>query len=195
MHSHFAALQRHPAPVHGENAEKNSSSLKLQHMRARVFRIFKDNKHTIPYTIVSPAKYHDDVESVSNGKLITPMMEIRLHKDNNTLCEEALCVWASPAVVKKYTGFDIFNQEYKYAFEGKVLDIEFEWVEGVYPYGELYDSSESLVINVEHSPIKWFEWRNTNDRLPIRRDYVLSDKVRYPKIKMIKDVFWEDFLD
>ena len=121
-------------------------------------------------------------------------MEIRLHKDNNTLGEEAFCVWASPDVVKEYTGFDIFNQEYAYAFEGKVLDIEFEWVEGVYPYGELYDSSESLVINEEHSPIEWFEWCNTNDRRPIRRDYVLSDKVRFPKIKMIKDVFWGDLL-
>ena len=164
-------------------------------MRARVFRIFKDNKHTIPYTYVSPAKCHDDVKSVSNGKLTTPMMEIRLHKDDNTLEDSPICVWASPEVVKKYTGFEIFNQDYDYSFDGKVLDIEFEWIEGVYPYGVFYDSNESLVINAKHSPIKWYERYNTNDRRPTREDYVLSDKVRFPKINMIKEVFWGDFLD
>ena len=86
-------------------------------MRARVFRIFKDNKHTIPYTYISPAKCHDDVESVSNGKLTTPMMEIKLYKDDNTIEENPICVWASPDIVKNYTGFDIFNQDYQISQE------------------------------------------------------------------------------
>ena len=166
-------------------------------MKARVFKIFKDDKHTIPYTYVSPAKCHDDVESVSNGKLKTPMMEIRLCKEDNTIERDSICVWASPDVVKKYTGFEIFNQDYNYSFDGKVLDIEFEWVDGVYPYGVFYDSRESLVINEvhSHSPIEWYERYGSNNRCSPRSDYVLSDKVRFPKINMINEVYLWDLLD
>ena len=126
-------------------------------IKARIFRVFKDNRHNVDYTFVSPAKYHDDVESVSNDEFITPMMEIRLLKEDNTFEKNSISVWASPDVVRAYTGFEIFNQDYNYSFEGRILDIEFEWIEGVYPYSKLYDSSESLAINVEHSPIEWYE--------------------------------------
>ena len=156
-------------------------------IKARIFRVFKDNRHKVDYTFVSPAKYHDDVESVSNDEFITPMMEIRLLKEDNTFEKNSISVWASPDVVRAYTGFEIFNQDYNYSFEGRILDIEFEWIEGVYPYSKLYDSSESLAINVEHSPIEWYERYDSKTRLPYHRDYILSDKIRYPKISKIME--------
>lgn len=163
-------------------------------MKARVFRIFKDDLYKIGYTYVSPAKCHDDVQSVWNGEMPTPMMEIRMHREDDGLEDETLCVWTSPEVVKKYTGFNIFNQDYRYSFEGRVLDIEFEWIEGVYPYGKLYDSAESLVVNVAHSPIDWFERNNPNNRYPSRRDYVVSTKERYPRIDKIEEFSLMDWL-
>ena len=54
-------------------------------IKARIFRVFKDNRHKVDYTFVSPAKYHDDVESVSSDEFITPMMEIRLLKEDNKI--------------------------------------------------------------------------------------------------------------
>ena len=60
-------------------------------MKARVFKIFKDNKHHISYTHVSPPKCHDDVKSVDHRIYYTPMMEICLFNGDGSLDKES--VW------------------------------------------------------------------------------------------------------
>jgi len=166
-------------------------------MKARVFKIFKDNKHHISYTHVSPPKCHDDVKSVDHRIYYTPMMEICLFNGDGSLDKESVCTFASPEVIKAFSGFDMFNAAYMFSIEHRdlgVIDIEFDWVEGVYPYLKVYDSCDSLVVNEVHSPIQWYEWNDSNIR-PLRSDYVLSDKTRFPKISEILDIPFYELMD
>lgn len=109
-------------------------------MKARIFSIFRSKKYNLEYWYHDTKKYHDDVEDISKNIFYTPMMEIRLIKKcSNSLMGEYLdtcerIVFASPEVIKKYTGFEIFNEKYFYSFNGRTLDIDFEWEEGMYPY-------------------------------------------------------------
>ena len=166
-------------------------------MKARVFKVFKDNKHQISYTHVSPPKCHDDVKSVDQRTCFTPMMEMCVFNDDDSLDKESICTFASPEVIKAYSGFDMFNAAYMFSIEHRdlgVIDIEFEWVEGVYPYLSIYDSWDSLEVNGVHSPVRWYEWNDSNIR-PFREDYVLSDRIRFPKISKIKDIPFYELMD
>ena len=166
-------------------------------MKARVFKVFKDFEHRIRYTHISPPKYHDDVESVDQRTHLTPMMEICLFNDDESIDKESICTFASPEVIKAYTGFDMFDAAYLFSIEHRdsgVIDIEFEWVEEVYPYLHIYDNWESLVVNNMHSPVKWYDWNDSTSK-PLRSDYVLSNKVRFPKISKIKDVPLSELID
>ena len=128
-------------------------------MKARVFRVFKNSDYRIKGTYVDAAKFHDDVVSYDHFYYNTPMMEIRIFRSDETLEEEKLDVFASPEVIKKYTGFDMFNSLYSYSIYGRVIDIEFEWVEAKYPYLKVND----------------------------RRDENLTDKYKFPKIAKIEE--------
>ena len=130
-------------------------------MKARVFRVFKDKDHTISYIYVDVAKCHDDVESVDHRTVCVPMMGIRIFKDDHTLEEEIINTYATPEVLKQYTDFDMFDKDYTYSIEGRVYDIEFEWVEKEYPYIKCYD----------------------------QRDYIIADTIKFPNIKSITEVF------
>lgn len=132
-------------------------------MKARVFKVIKNTDYRIKYTYVDAAKCHDDVESCHHSYVCTPMMEIRLFKDNDTLENERMMVFASPEVIKEFTGFDLFNASYSYTIDCRVIDIEFEWVEDKYPYLKADD----------------------------RRDKILTDKYKYPKINKIKEADWD----
>ena len=128
-------------------------------MKARVFKVIKNNDYRIKYTYVDAAKYHDDVEACHHCYFNTPMMEIRIFRDNDSLEEETMIVFASPEIIKEFTGFDMFDAYYSFSIDRRVIDIDFEWVEGNYPY------------------------LKTDDR----RDKILTDKYRYPKINKIEE--------
>ncbi len=135
-------------------------------MKARVFRIFRDINHKIKYTYVDVAKFHDDIKSVSHHIYYTPMMEIKLWKDEDTLEAEGMIVLATPEIVKEYTGFDMFNVDYSYSIHGKAIDIDFEWIECDYPYIKLWDT----------------------------RDFITGCKVKIPQISRIKSSY-QTFVD
>lgn len=166
-------------------------------MKARVFKIFKDYEHQIRYTHVSPSKCHDDVESICQLTYFAPMMKIRLFNNDGSLGEGSICTFASPEVIKAYSGFDMFDAAYMFSIEHRdlgVIDIEFEWVEDLYPYLNIYDSSDSLVVNRVHTPVKWYECNDSCSR-PFRSDYVLSEKIKFPKIREIKEIPLHDLID
>lgn len=129
-------------------------------MKARVFRVYKDNRHKVEYHYVNTAKFHDDVEAWYQCSIRTPMMDIRIFKDDDSLESSTICTYASPELLKRYTGFDIFDAEYTFFIEGVVLDIEFEWVQQEYPYLES----------------------------PKYRDRIVADKIHFPKISKIEEV-------
>ena len=161
-------------------------------MKARIFRVFKDTEHKIRYTHVSPPKCHDDVESVDHRTHIIPMMDIRLFNDDGSLDKNNICTYASPDVIKAYTGFDMFDADYMFSIENRntgVIEIEFEWVEEVYPYLNIYDSCDSLIANNRgHSSVKWYEWHDSSSSRSPRSDFILSNKVKLPKISKIEDI-------
>lgn len=132
-------------------------------MKARVFKVIKNNDYKIKSTYVDAKKFHDDVESCHHSYVCTPMMEIRLFSDNDMLENERLIVFASPEVIKEFTGFDMFNASYSYVIDDRAIDIEFEWIEANYPYLKPDD----------------------------RRDKILTDKYRYPKIHKIEEIDWD----
>lgn len=114
-------------------------------MKARVFKIIRTNNYRIKYTYVDAAKFHDDIESCQHHYFHTPMMEIRLFKDNDTLEQEKLIVFASPEVIRKFTGFDMFDANYFYTIDGRVIDIDFDWVEEKYPYLKTFDRRDKII--------------------------------------------------
>ena len=150
-------------------------------MKAEVIRVFLDFKHKIEYTYVDVAKYNDDCETRVHKTLFTPMMEIKILKDDNTN-SETICVFASPSIVKEYTGFEIFFQNYTYSFNNRLeyIEIEFEWINEVYPYAIIYDFFKSSNI-----PVKWYDYNHKDIEIPKFTDYILSKKIKLPKIKNI----------
>jgi len=127
-------------------------------MKARVFKILKNNDFRIKCTYVDAAKFHDDIESCHHFYFLTPMMEIRLFKDNDTLEKDKLIVFASPEVIKEFTGFDMFNVDYLYTIDGHVIDIEFEWADEKNPY-----------LKADH-----------------RKDRIITDRYKFPRIIKIE---------
>ncbi len=139
-------------------------------MKARIFRVFKDVKHTINYVYVDVPKCHDDVESVNHGTICTPMMEIRVFREDGSLCEECMCTYATPEIIKAYTGFDLFNADYSFSIYDRglgVIDIEFEWETCNYPYIDIYH----------------------------HKDRVLTDKIQVPVINKIENIPLFELID
>ena len=131
-------------------------------MKARVFRVYKNYRHQIEYSYVNTAKFRDDTEAWYKYTMRTPMMDIGIIRDDGSI-GSTFCAYATRELLKRYTGFDIFDSEYNFFMEGKVLDIEFEWIEIEYPYLE------------SAAP----------------RDRIVSHKIKFPSIKMIKNVYLE----
>lgn len=135
-------------------------------MKATVISVLKSKKYTVHYYYHNTKKCNDDCEDISVGDAIVPMMEIRLWKDNfNPLKEKGIktetqIVFATPQIIEKYTGFNLFDFNGFYCFEGVHLDIEFEWIEEQYPYLKTYHP----------------------------RDYIDTEIFKYPRIKSIGDI-------
>lgn len=112
----------------------------------------------ISYDYHNVKKNHDDVHAVTKHNFYTPMMEIRLWKEKwNQITESKLefssqKVFATPEIIKEYTGFDLFEAPYYYFFEGKVLDIEFEWEEKEYPYIRTYHYKDYIETSIYKIP-------------------------------------------
>lgn len=126
-------------------------------MKARILRVFKDSNHSIVYTYVNTEKNRDDVEDRTKYRIYTPMMEIRFFKNNKSLEDESLYVFATPEIIKWYTTFDMFYiDDYFYSIKrsGWCLDIEFEWGDIMYPYiEEPFDNRDYIIKPVVKFPI------------------------------------------
>ena len=119
-------------------------------MKATVISVFKSKEYKIPYGYVSAKRFHDDFESVSGGEFVTPMMEIRLWKEklhsinDRWVRVDSVITFATPEVINKYTGLDLFEVNSYWCFRERYLDIEFEWVEQEYPYLKRYSYRDSV---------------------------------------------------
>jgi hypothetical protein len=128
-------------------------------MKATVFSVFKVKSRKISYQYHNVEKNNDDVHAVTKHIFYTPMMEIKFWKEKfNPLTESPLefdshKVFATPEVIEKYTGFDLFEAPYYYYFDGRVLDIEFEWEEKEYPYIRTYHYKDYIRTDKYKLPI------------------------------------------
>ncbi len=119
-------------------------------MKATVISVFKSRKYTVHYWYHNTKKCSDDIEDISSGDTVVPMMEIRLWKgklssiNDRKIEVNSQIVFATPEIIKRYTGFDLFESSGFYKFEGKVLEIEFEWVEQQYPYLRVYNPRDYI---------------------------------------------------
>ncbi len=128
-------------------------------MKARVCKVFKNSRYQIDYIYVNTAKCRDDVEAWDKGSFRPPMMEVTIFKENEDIIEGKFEVFASPELIKEYTGFNMFYSNYDFEISSRYYIIECEWVEGEYPYLYLYDS----------------------------KDYTKTERYKYLKIFSIKD--------
>ena len=138
-------------------------------MKATVVSVFRNKDYVIQYWYHNVKKCNDDVEDISAGNAFVPMMEIKLWKDKlETINDKwvevgSQIVFAPPKVVKKYTGLDMFEAQLFYRFYGRALNIEFEWVEESYPYLRVYHP----------------------------RDYITTEKYRFPRVTFIEDTRYD----
>lgn len=114
-------------------------------MKARILKIFTNNKYRIRYTYVDTAKWRDDVDAYSHKSILIPMMTIRILNDDGSM-EDEIDVFASPEIVLAYTKIDYFkilkelgsNDSYEFSIKISMflysLWIDFEMKKGEYPY-------------------------------------------------------------
>ena len=138
-------------------------------MRATVVSVFRSKSYIIDYWYHNTKKFSDDVESIERGSTYIPMMEIKVWKEkldsiNDKWIEPGgIITFATPEIIKKYTGFDLFEAQCFYKFEGRAFEIEFEWDESEYPYLRKYHS----------------------------RDYITTNKIKLPIIHKIEDIKYD----
>lgn len=138
-------------------------------MKATVISVFKSKEYMVHYWYHNTKKCNGDSEATYFGDAIVPMMEIRLWKEKlNSINDRRVevnsqIVFATPEIVKRYTGFDLFESLGYYKFEGKALEIEFEWVEQQYPYLRIYHP----------------------------RDYISTEKYRMLNVSKIEDIKYD----
>ena len=130
-------------------------------MKAIVKRVYKDKNHTIDYTILRPAISHDDTDSYFHCVFYTPMMDIIMLSDTG-LWKEKMTVFATPEIIEKFTGYNLFFQDWFFSFEKiqkcdfpeyPYFEIEFEWEEINYPFIKIRsDYYEEVLVDVCRMP-------------------------------------------
>ena len=127
-------------------------------MRATVISVFKSKKYTVHYWYHNTQKCKSGNEAVYHEDAIVPMMEIKLWKEKlNSIADRRIeaqgqIVFATPEVIEVYTGKDLFKSKGLWSFEGKYLDIEFEWEEKEYPYISTYHPRDYISTEVFKMP-------------------------------------------
>lgn len=132
-------------------------------MKATIVSVFKNKKYMMHYWYHNTKKCNDDFESIEHGDIYIPMMEIHLWENDKKVRVDSVITFATPEIIERYTGEDLFYAQYFYSFEGRALVIEFEWEDAEYPYLKTYHS----------------------------RDYTSTEKYRIPKITKIEDVLYD----
>ena len=136
-------------------------------MKATVISVFKNKKYIVHY------HYHHhacgkDPEVIESGEYLAPMMEIKLWKEKQKSISDrkvetqGLIVFATPEIIKAYTGEDIFKSRGLWNYDCKYLDIEFEWGERQYPYIPTYHP----------------------------RDYISTEEFKFPRIISIGELYF-----
>jgi len=128
-------------------------------MKATVISVFKSKKYIMHYWYHNAKKFNDDHESIEPGDTYIPMMEMHLWKDkldsinDKWVRIDSVITFATPELVKQYTGEDLFYTQRFWHFEGRALDIEFEWEDMEYPYLKKYHSRDFVSTN-KHKIVK-----------------------------------------
>ncbi len=139
-------------------------------MKATVVSVFKNKKYMMHYWYHNTKKCQDDVESVEHHDACIPMMEMHLWRDrldsinDRWVRVDSITTFATPEIIKRYTGEDLFYSQHFYSFEGRAIVIEFEWEYMEYPYLKTYHSRDYTstgkhmipkIINIEDTIYDW----------------------------------------
>lgn len=122
-------------------------------MKATVVSVFKSKKYMIHYWYFNTKKFNDDNAAVEPRDIYVPMMEVHLWKEkldsinDKWVRVDSVITFATPAIVSKYTGEDLFFMQGFWSFENRALNIEFEWEDKEYPYIKTYHPKDYTSTN------------------------------------------------
>lgn len=108
----------------------------------------------VHYHYFDTKKFRGGVESITPGDFVAPMMEVKLWKEklrsisDKKVETQGQILFATPEIIKAYTGEDLFREKGFWQFDNKYMDIEFEWEEKEYPYIPVYNPRDYISTEV-----------------------------------------------